>query len=114
MSRNHNTVRSAVMAVAVAGAFVFAPASGVLARGSGGMSGTNGDFGGQSSGHVSSEAVIHSNGPNARDRDFGVVHARTHMSAKGLRHSKATLHSHTAVDADSDSDDVSSTSGVRP
>ena len=109
MLRNHKTA----MAVAVGALLAFVPASQVLARGAGGMSGTNGNFGGQSSAHVSSEAVMHSNGPNATDRDFGVVHARSHMSARGLRHSRATLHSHTAVDADSDSDDVSSTSGVR-
>lgn len=108
MSRIYVTTQRIVMAGGVAAALAF-PASLALAHG-GGMSGTNGNFGGQSSTHVSSEAVMHSNGPNATDRDFGVVHARTHMSAKGLKHSKATLHSHTAIDADGDSDDFSTSS----
>lgn len=112
MHRIHIALRSAAIAAGVAGTVALLPASAVLAHG-GGMSGTNGNFGGQSSAHVSSEAVSHSNGPNATDRDFGVVHARSHMSARGLRHSRAILHSRTAVDADSDSDDVSTTSRIR-
>jgi hypothetical protein len=113
MYRIRNIVRLAATSAGIAGVLAFLPASQALAHGGGGMSGANGNFGGQSSSHISSEAVIHSNGPNATDRDFGVVHARSHMSAKGLKHSKAVLHSRTAVDADGDSDDVSTTSRVR-
>jgi hypothetical protein len=84
-------------------AFVATPA---LAHGQGGMSGVHGDFGGQSSSHMNVNGRAHTNGPNATDRDFGVVHARTRMSAKGLRHSKALLHAHRVIDSDNDADDT--------
>jgi len=62
--------------------------------GQGGMSSVHSDFGGQSSTHMSVNGQAHTNGPNAIDRDFAVIHARTRMSAKGLKHSKALLHAH--------------------
>jgi len=77
-----------------------------FAHGQGGMSGVHGDFGGQSSTHMSVKGQTHTNGPNATDRDFGVVHARSRMSAKGLKHSKALLHAHRVIDSDHDADDT--------
>jgi hypothetical protein len=77
-----------------------------FAHGQGGMSGVHGDFGGQSSSHMSVSGQTHTNGPNATDRDFGVIHARSRMSAKGLKHSKALLHAHRVIDSDSDADDT--------
>jgi hypothetical protein len=79
----------------------------VFAHGSGGMSGVNGNFGGQSSSHMSVNGQTHTNGQNATDRDFGVIHARSRMSAKGLKHSKALAHARRVIDSDNDADESS-------
>ena len=93
-----------VLSLAAAPVALFATPG--FAHGQGGMSDVHGDFGGQSSSHMSVSGRTHTNGPNATDRDFGVVHARTRMSAKGLKHSKALLHAHRVIDSDQDSDDT--------
>lgn len=60
----------------------------VYARGGGGPSG------GMSSGHVSTEGVTNTNGPNAPDRDTGLSRAEDRMSAQGSAHEKAKAKHH--------------------
>jgi len=98
-------VYSTTLILGLAAAPIAMFATPVLAHGPGGMSGMHGDFGGESSAHVSVSGRTHTNGPNATDRDFGVIHARSRMSAKGLKHSKALLHAHRVIDSDHDADD---------
>jgi hypothetical protein len=97
---------SATIVLGLVGAPIAMSATQVYAHGSGGMSGVNGKFGGQSSSHMSVGGQTRTNGPNAVDRDFGVVHARSRMNAKGLKHSKALLHARRTIDSDSDADDT--------
>src|SRR5579863_204809 len=93
------------IALGLTGALVTAaPIEGLARGGMGGMSGMSRHFGGMSASHMSARGLLRTNGPNASDRDIGVAHARSRMSARGLKHSKASVHSHTAVDADHDSD----------
>ncbi len=101
-----NQVYSATIVLGLVAAPAVLLATPGLAHGQGGMSGIHGDFGGQSSSHMSVSGQTHTNGPNATDRDFGVIHARSRMSAKGLRHSKALLHAHKVIESDNDSDDT--------
>jgi len=101
-----NHVYSATIVLGLVAAPAVLLATPGLAHGQGGMSGIHGDFGGQSSSHMSVSGQTHTNGPNATDRDFGVIHARSRMSAKGLRHSKALLHAHKVIESDNDSDDT--------
>ena len=101
-----NELCSTTIVLGLAAAPVALFATPGLAHGQGGMSGVHGDFGGESSTHMSVNGQTHTNGPNATDRDFGVVHARTRMSAKGLKHSKALLHAHRVIDSDQDADDT--------
>jgi hypothetical protein len=98
-------VYSTTLILGLAAAPIAMFATPVLAHGPGGMSGMHGDFGGESSAHMSVSGRTHTNGPNATDRDFGVIHARSRMSAKGLKHSKALLHAHRVIDSDHDADD---------
>ena len=99
----------AAVLVTFMGAIALLPTSDAVARGGGfsvgASSDVHGNFGGRSRSHISVQGSAHTNGPNALDRDFGVVHARSRMSAQGLRHSKARLHAHSSVDADHDADD---------
>jgi hypothetical protein len=91
-----------VLSLAAAPVALFATPG--LAHGQGGMSGVHGNFGGQSSTHMSVNGQTHTNGPNAIDRDFGVVHARRRMSAQGLKHSQALLHEQWVIESDHDDD----------
>lgn len=99
--------RGATIVLSLAGALAVMPAGAGWAHGGpGGMSGVHGNFGGQSSSHMSARGAARTNGPHAVDRDFGIIHARSRMSAKGLTHSKSFLHAHRTIDADSDADDL--------
>jgi hypothetical protein len=100
-------VYSAIIVLGLAAAPVAFFATPGLAHGQGGMNDIHGGFGGRSSSHMSVSGQTQSNGPNATDRDFGVIHARSRMSARGLRHSKALLHAHRVIDSDNDGDDTS-------
>lgn len=97
----------------LAGAFGIAlavvPAS-ALAHGGGhggGMGQSNssmGGFGGNSMGHISSQGLANTNGPNAADRDMGLERAEDRMSDQGLAHSQGLAKHDTDLDTDADSD----------
>jgi hypothetical protein len=90
-------------------------ASGNMEMGAGNVnagttSGVNGNFGGDSSSHISAEGTANTDGPNAADRDTGYANAKTRMSAQGSAHNKAGKHQKSAADADTD--DTTSTSAA--
>lgn len=91
----YQTASKCFFAAAFAVALSALPGTAVLAQpggnhsggmGMGGMSGMHGDFGGQSVGHVSSQGIQNSNGPNGSDRDFGFDRAQDRMNTQGLQH----------------------------
>lgn len=92
-------VSSFVLAAAVMASVIALSGSPTFARGAGGgvgagagMStgaGMHGNFGGNSSSHISAQGMANTNGPNAADRDTGTARAEDRMSASGLKHSHA-------------------------
>ena len=96
-------VSSFVLAAAAMASVIALSGSPALARGAGGgigagvgagagMStgaGMHGNFGGDSSSHISAQGMANTNGPNASDRDTGTARAQDRMSASGLKHSHA-------------------------
>jgi len=56
----------------------------------GGSSSSNGSFGGQSAGHMSTQGSANSNGPNSTDRDFGRERSSDRNNASGLSHANNT------------------------
>jgi hypothetical protein len=71
--------------IVLAGAMAVAPTV-TFARSS------NGNPGGHSASHISSQGLANSNGPNAADRDKGLARAEDRRSAQGSTHEKATTH----------------------
>jgi hypothetical protein len=70
-----------------AAALLVSPVALAHGGGGGGMSGSHGDFGGNSLGNMSAQGKANTNGPNAADRDFG--HERVadrHAFKHGHRH----------------------------
>jgi len=87
--------------IAAALAVAMAPAN---ARSGGGASSSVG-----ASTHMSTQGMANTNGPSAKDRDFGVDRAEDRMSARGRAHSQALKHR----SSDNDADDKTTTSTRR-
>jgi hypothetical protein len=61
--------------------------------GAGGVSGAQGNFGGMSSGHISNQGSLNTNGPNATPREFGTDRAQDRANANSnLNDTTATRH----------------------
>jgi len=65
----------------------------------GGSSGVNGNFGGQSGGHINAQGSVNTNGPNSTDRDFGADRARDRQE---LRRNSSSTNANTNARGDAD------------
>lgn len=61
-----------------------------------GGGGGHGGFGGNSAGHISSQGMANTNGPNAANRAFGTDRASQRASDQGLAHGKGLSKTHSA------------------